>query len=235
MRAAAQQVANLRKTAPAAPTVQVQGTAARPLIRRVAFGASYAATSKEAAAAAAPPPGKMVRAPATLRITRTPTGPLSGPSGPRTGSLTGAPRTGGFTRRPRPTGDAAGPGSRPDGPNLRGRRGPGSKGPGGAGPKMRGKNARAQGAKREGEEDGLEKVEDTLSDGMVMQMMRLQRKMWDRKAYEPIYAPGSKAAIGLLEEGKKLFEGEVRFDKKAEGRKWTKLERRIGVVGMHGA
>lgn len=74
------------------------------------------------------------------------------------------------------------------------------------------------------------KAENTLSDGMVQLLLRLQRQEWDKKKYEPKYAPGSKAAQELIEAGKKLFEGQ-----KPVVKKWGKLEHVIGVVGMHGA
>lgn len=74
------------------------------------------------------------------------------------------------------------------------------------------------------------RVEDTLSDGMVQHLLRLQRKEWDRVPYEPKYAHGSKAATDLVAAGKKLFEGE-----KPAKKKWTRLDRAIGIVGMHGA
>lgn len=69
-----------------------------------------------------------------------------------------------------------------------------------------------------------------LSDGMVKQLLRLQRKEWDPVKYEPKYTHGSPAALQLLEAGKKLFEGEKPVVKKP-----GKLERRIGIIGMHGA
>lgn len=75
-----------------------------------------------------------------------------------------------------------------------------------------------------------EPLEQTLDDGMVEQLLRLQRKEWDRVPYEPIYAHGSKAALELVEEGKKLFEGQAPKVKTSP----TRLERRIGIVGMHG-
>jgi hypothetical protein len=65
---------------------------------------------------------------------------------------------------------------------------------------------------------------------MVIQLARLQRKEWDRVPYEPKYAHGSAAALELLEQGKKLFQGE-----KPKVTKVGRLERRIGIVGMHGA
>jgi hypothetical protein len=71
---------------------------------------------------------------------------------------------------------------------------------------------------------------ETLSDGMVHQLYRLQRLQWDRVPYEPKYAKGSFAANELIHAGRELFKGEsppVKF--------WGPLEKRIGVVGMHGA
>jgi hypothetical protein len=76
------------------------------------------------------------------------------------------------------------------------------------------------------------KVQDTLSDGMVQHLLRLQRKEWDRVDYEPKYAPGSAAARELIEEGKRFFQGEVKVPASRTG---GRLEKTIGVVGMHGA
>jgi hypothetical protein len=64
---------------------------------------------------------------------------------------------------------------------------------------------------------------------MVQQLLRLQRQEWDRKKYQPKYAHGSKEAQELIEAGKKLFEGEV-----PKVKEYSKLERRMGILGMHG-
>jgi hypothetical protein len=73
-------------------------------------------------------------------------------------------------------------------------------------------------------------VEDTLTDGMVQLLLRLQRKEWDRVKYEPKYAHGSKAAQELIEAGKKLFQGDPPKVKKP-----GRLEYTIGIQNMHGA
>lgn len=65
---------------------------------------------------------------------------------------------------------------------------------------------------------------------MVHQLLRLQRKEWDRVSYEPKYAHGSFEANKLIHEGRELFRGESRPVKI-----WGRLERSIGVVGMFGA
>jgi hypothetical protein len=65
---------------------------------------------------------------------------------------------------------------------------------------------------------------------MVKQLLRLQRQEWDRVPYEPKYEQGSKAVLELIEEGKKLFEGQPPKTK----REPTELHKRIGVAGMHG-
>lgn len=159
-----------------------------------------------------PPQGQMVRAPSTLRITRQAVdGPARGP--------------------------ARGPNVR--GPNLRGREG-GRPGPGGkragatgnnrgdGGPKKRGKNAGGD----ESMPTSLADVSigETISDSMKQQLLRLQRKEWDRVPYEPKYAEGSFAANELIHAGRELFKGEA-----PPVKIWGPLEHRIGVVGMFGA
>ena len=114
------------------------------------------------------------------------------------------------------------PGSGIRGPPLGGR----SRGSKEAGPKRR-----ATGVKTKSRKANTDvKIEDTLSDGMVQQLLRLQRKEWDPVPYEPKYAHGSKEALDLIEAGKKLFEGEVPTVKVP-----GPLEKRLGIVGMHGA
>lgn len=71
---------------------------------------------------------------------------------------------------------------------------------------------------------------DTVSDSMKQQLLRLQRKEWDRVPYEPKYAKGSFAANELIHAGRELFKGEA-----PPVKIWGPLERRIGVVGMFGA
>lgn len=71
---------------------------------------------------------------------------------------------------------------------------------------------------------------DTISDAMIQQLLRLQRKEWDRVPYEPKYAKGSFAANELIHAGRELFKGES-----PPVKIWGPLEKRIGVVGMFGA
>ncbi|KAF2707755.1 hypothetical protein K504DRAFT_458241 [Pleomassaria siparia CBS 279.74] len=170
------------------------------------------------------PPGTMVRAPSQLRISKTLVGP-EGTEGP--------------------------PGGQRSGPFLNSRRGPpgGGSGAGAGGgrmpgrggefvPRMRerkpaGKSAKGgKGAKSKSiSPEGELSMEEGMSDGMVQHLLRLQRKEWDQVPYVPKYAHGSQAAAELMTEGKALFEGE-----KPPGPKvWTRLDKRIGVVGMHGA
>lgn len=151
--------------------------------------------------AGAPPAGAMARAPAQLKLSR-------GPRGPGNASV-GARR----------------------GPNLRGR----DRKPGGSG-----SGSREQGPKKRDRKDGDDagkpmdagniKMEQVLNDGMVQQLLRLQRSEWDRKPYEPKYAPGSFAANQLIHAGRELFRGEA-----PPVKRWGMLEKRIGVVGMHNA
>lgn len=124
------------------------------------------------------------------------------------------------------------------GPNLGARRaGPpkgGPRGPGG------GRENRPQRRPREKKEagDGAKQstsIDDVdmgkaLSDGMIHHLLRLQRKEWDRVPYEPTYKYGSLAAQQLIHEGKELFRGES-----PPVKIWSRLEERIGLVGMHNA
>jgi hypothetical protein len=71
---------------------------------------------------------------------------------------------------------------------------------------------------------------ETLSDGMIHHLLRIQRKEWDRTPYEPKYAKGSFAANELIHIGRELFKGES-----PPVKIWGPLEKRIGVVGMFGA
>ena len=89
---------------------------------------------------------------------------------------------------------------------------------------------KARGSKGEVDPGEVPTIQDTLSDGMVQHLLRLQRKEWDDMPYEPKYAHGSEAAKELVTLGKSLFEGE-----KPEIKKPGKLEKRLGIVGMHGA
>ncbi|PVI08181.1 hypothetical protein DM02DRAFT_690672 [Periconia macrospinosa] len=118
-------------------------------------------------------------------------------------------------------GPGGGPGGRRPGPSSpRGTR-PGDK-PRGRKPKAddAAKNTRSQ----------VPRPEDHLSDGMLAHLARLQKKEWEKKPYEPKYAPGSLAANELIHLGRELFRGES-----PDVKVWGRLEERIGVVGMHGA
>lgn len=127
------------------------------------------------------------------------------------------------------------------GPNLQGRQDRRGAGPGGDrgardGP-GRGQEQRPKKRERKNDDEKVTrmtaseiKVESTLSDGMVHQLLRLQRKEWDRVPYEPKYAPGSFAANELIHAGRELFRGEA-----PPVEIWGPLEKTIGVVGMHGA
>ncbi|KAL1657116.1 hypothetical protein SLS61_000157 [Didymella pomorum] len=157
-------------------------------------------------AGGAPPPGAMVRAPAQLKLSR---------NGPRTG------------------GNASVGGRR--GPNLRGRDGVKDGKKGGPGNRSAdGPKRRERGNKEDGQEEKVDpnsiKFEDSLSNGMLQHLLRLQRGQWDRKPYEPKYAPGSFAANQLIHQGRELFRGEA-----PPVKIWGRLEKTIGVVGMHNA
>lgn len=124
------------------------------------------------------------------------------------------------------------------GPNLSGRSGgrtgdsQGKRGPGGrgqGGPKKRERKSGDGGSKQSMSIFDTDPA-TTLSDGMVHQLLRLQRKEWDRVPYEPKYAVGSFAAQELIHEGRELFRGES-----PPVKVWGALEKRIGVVGMFGA
>jgi hypothetical protein len=140
-----------------------------------------------------------------------------------------------MARGPRMTPNFAARG--PRGPNLSGRNFKG-KGPGGErkpqskgerdGPKKRDKKNTVN-RQRDQEEEDLPESE-TMTDGDVLALLRLQRKEWDRTPYEPKYMPGSFAANELIHTGRELFRGES-----PPVKIWGPLERRIGVVGMHGA
>ncbi|KAF1932375.1 uncharacterized protein M421DRAFT_417094 [Didymella exigua CBS 183.55] len=158
------------------------------------------ATGPEGARRGAPQPGAMARAPAQLKLSRN--------SGSRAGS------------------NASVGGRR--GPNLRGR----DEKPGGPGNRSRdGPNKRTGSGGDEERVDARDiKFENTLSDGMVQHLLRLQRGQWDRKPYEPKYAPGSFAANQLIHQGRELFRGEA-----PPVKIWGRLEKTIGVVGMHNA
>jgi hypothetical protein len=158
-----------------------------------------------------PPSGQMVRAPSTLRISRQEVGNTRGP--PMRGP----------NLRGREGGRPGGPGGQRDRKGGAGK----NKGDGG-GPKKRDKSS--------GSDESLPTtiaetpLEHTVSIEMMQQLLRLQRKEWDRVPYEPKYAKGSFAANELLHAGRELFKGES-----PPVKIWGPLERRIGVVGMFGA
>jgi len=180
--------------------------------------------------------GQLARGPArpegTLKITREASGP-DGPSGgaPPPGTMARAPAKLNLSRGPRGPGNGPGGAGRRAGPNLRGRErkagGAGGSGTAGKGPKRRERKSEDDGKKMEVEEVRPEHV---LSDGMVHQLLRLQRKEWDRTPYEPKYAPGSFAANQLIHAGREFFRGEP-----PPVKKWGPLEKTIGVVGMYNA
>lgn len=144
----------------------------------------------------------MARAPAQLNLSR-------GPRGPRS------------------PGNASVGGRR--GPNLGGRdRAAGNRG---SKEKANKRAAKDAGDEREPTGDlGSVDIQEVFDHGMTHQLYRLQRSEWDRKPYEPKYAPGSFAANQLIHAGRELFRGES-----PPVKKWGMLEKRIGVVGMHGA
>ena len=131
-----------------------------------------------------------------------------------------------LSRNAGPPGNASVGGRR--GPNLRGR----DRKPGGSGTRSREQGPKRR--ERRGGDDGIKeadiKFEDSMSDGMVRHLLRLQRGAWDRKPYEPKYAPGSFAANRLIHAGREFFRGEA-----PPVKIWGMLEKRIGVVGMHNA
>lgn len=124
------------------------------------------------------------------------------------------------------------------GPNLRGRDRDGrkpseaSKNSSERTPKKRSRPTGDEGGGGAEKRKGFDDIEasETLNDGMVRQLLRLQRKEWDRTPYEPKYAKGSFAANELIHAGRELFKGES-----APVKIWGPLERTIGVVGMYGA
>ncbi|ORY08852.1 hypothetical protein BCR34DRAFT_387640 [Clohesyomyces aquaticus] len=109
--------------------------------------------------------------------------------------------------------------SAPDAPRSAGRRNENA-------PKQRDR----KGSAAEEAADEEFKLEDTLSDGMVQQLLRLQRQEWDRVPYKPMYTKGSPAIAELIKSSKEIFKGEVP-QKKMPGR----LEYVLGIQHMHGA
>ena len=79
-------------------------------------------------------------------------------------------------------------------------------------------------------EEASEKLEDSLTDGMVAHLLRLQKKEWDRIPYEPMYYKDSPAIKDVVELGNTLFQGEEPRRKKAGRLEWT-----LGIQNMHGA
>lgn len=161
-----------------------------------------------------------------LKITREMVGPAGDQAGaPPPGAMARAPAKLKLARNTGRSGNASVGDRR--GPNLRGR----ERKPGGSreqGPKRRERKASDEGEKRINPNDI--KIETTLSDGMVKHLARLQRGEWDRKSYNPKYAPGSFEANRLIHAGRELCRGEA-----PPVKIWGLLEKQIGVVGMHGA
>ncbi|KAF2132658.1 hypothetical protein P153DRAFT_333118 [Dothidotthia symphoricarpi CBS 119687] len=201
------------------------GQTAPPPRRQPSSENPAASTPDATPSSGAPRPAKLAKGPRTPRTT-SPTGTMA--RAPNKLRITREPMLPGFAPSPR-------------GPNLQARQDRRGAGPGGdrgaKGGPGRGNEDRPK--KRERKTDGGNaarmapadvKVESTLSDGMVHHLLRLQRKEWDRVPYEPKYAPGSFAANELVHAGRELFRGEV-----PPVQVWGALERRIGVVGMHGA
>ncbi|KAH6637989.1 hypothetical protein C7974DRAFT_422931 [Boeremia exigua] len=176
------------------------------------------------------PGGQLARGPprarpeGSLNITREPSGPDGPRSAPPPGAMARAPARLKLSSAPR-TGNASVGGRR--GPNLRGRDAKPAGNSDKGGPRKR---ERTDKADEEVLEPGGSSAADVLSDGMVRHLLRMQRSEWDRKAYVPKYAPGSLAANRLIHAGRELMRGES-----APIKIWGALERRIGVVGMHGA
>ncbi|KAF1959305.1 hypothetical protein CC80DRAFT_591353 [Byssothecium circinans] len=180
------------------------------------------------------PPGAKILTPRKPLVSKVALGRSLGDGG---GAATAGP-PGTMVRAPtnlRITRNARGP-TGPRGPNLRGR-GPSSSSQGGRerGPKKReGGKPGSGGGQGSGAnlarmmEDA--KPEQYISDGMLQHMLRLQRKEWDRVPYEPKYAEGSLAANELVHIGRELFKGDV-----PDVPVWGRLEKTVGIVGMHGA
>lgn len=114
------------------------------------------------------------------------------------------------------------------GPNLRGRSGS-NRGGTEAAPRRR---ERKQGGTKAPSAPQTQDVpiEHTISDGLAQHLLRLQRKEWDRVPYKPRYAPGSFEANELMHLGAELFRGEA-----PPVKVWGRMEKALGVVGMHGA
>ncbi|EDU50883.1 APC-basic domain containing protein [Pyrenophora tritici-repentis] len=152
-----------------------------------------------------PPQGQMVRAPAALRIGNAARGPM--------------------VRGPNLRGRDA---SKPGGPGGKRKAGGAGNNRGEGGPKRRERTS--GGDSSIGTTIAETDLGTTISDKMSQQLLRLQRKEWDRVPYEPKYAKDSFAANELIHAGRELFKGEVPPIKI-----WGPLEKQIGVVGMFGA
>lgn len=150
----------------------------------------------------------MARAPSTLRITRD-----AGPPGDRA--------RGGPNLRARGGGPPGANGAR-GGPARKRASG------GGSAKRERGGGAASAGDAPKVDHDTVEPNE--IEQSMMQTLYRMQRNMWDRKPYEPKYAPGSFAANELIHTGRELFRGEAPPIKV-----WGKLEKTLNIVGMHGA
>lgn len=124
----------------------------------------------------------MVRAPSTLKISRTPGPPGGRPSGgPNLRARGGGPP--GASRGP--SKNRGGEGNRP-----KPRRGGGGRG---QSPIFNPDSVEAEG----------------LDNATMSALFRMQRNMWDRKKYEPKYATGSLEANQLIHVGRELFKGEA--------------------------
>lgn len=58
-------------------------------------------------------------------------------------------------------------------------------------------------------DDNMDDEIEDLSDGMVLQLARLQQTAWEPKVYEPMYGADGHAGEDLVEMGKRLVEGEA--------------------------
>jgi hypothetical protein len=68
---------------------------------------------------------------------------------------------------------------------------------------------------------------------MMQQLLRLQRKQWDRVPYQPIYSSKEKLDE-LVALGNTLFKGEDPEKAKQKTKQERKLEHVIGIHNMHG-
>jgi hypothetical protein len=158
-------------------------------------------------------PGSAVRAPSALRTTS--------PGGPPSRQPKGGPNLRARGGGPPGANGARGPGGARGAAGNRG-------GSGGPAKRERGGDKEAAGDAPKGDPEGIEA--GGIDGSMMQTLYRMQRNMWDRKPYEPKYAPGSFAANELIHAGRELFRGES-----PPVKVWGKLERTLNIVGMHGA